>query len=94
MFGFLELSANRTEFLGFTTGIPKELQNRWQLGAIIRYYLIHKIGLSRATLVISVFPLGGVLLGKIFQHEQFSWLLSMGTALITSAVAVVNWKKK
>jgi hypothetical protein len=31
--------------------------------ALIRYYLIHKIGPSRATLIICISPFGGALLG-------------------------------
>jgi drug/metabolite transporter (DMT)-like permease len=41
-----------------------------------------------------IFPLGGVLLGVIFLHEQLSWQLGLGSALTISSIAVVNWKKK
>lgn len=64
------------------------------LAMIMQYYLVHEIGPTRATLVTYIFPLGGVLLGVIFLHEQLSWQLAAGAALIISSIAVVNWKKK
>lgn len=64
------------------------------LALLMQYYLVHEIGPTRATLVTYIFPLGGVLLGVIFLHEQFSWQLAAGAALIISSIAVVNWKKK
>jgi drug/metabolite transporter (DMT)-like permease len=63
------------------------------LALIMQYYLIHEIGPTRATLVGYIFPLGGVLLGVIFLHEQLSWQLAVGAVLIISSIAVVNWKK-
>ena len=64
------------------------------LAMIMQYYLVHEIGPTRATLVTYIFPLGGVLLGVIFLHEQLSWQLASGAVLIISSIAVVNWKKK
>ena len=64
------------------------------LAMIMQYYLVHEIGPTRATLVTYIFPLGGVLLGVIFLHEQLSWQLAAGAILIISSIAVVNWKKK
>jgi drug/metabolite transporter (DMT)-like permease len=64
------------------------------LAMIMQYYLVHEIGPTRATLVTYIFPLGGVVLGVIFLHEQLSWQLAVGAALIISSIAVVNWKKK
>jgi drug/metabolite transporter (DMT)-like permease len=64
------------------------------LAMIMQYYLVHEIGPTRATLVTYIFPLGGVLLGVIFLHEQLSWQLAAGAVLIISSIAVVNWKKK
>ena len=63
------------------------------LAMIMQYYLVHEIGPARATLVTYIFPLGGVLLGVIFLHEQLSWQLAAGAVLIISSIAVVNWKK-
>lgn len=64
------------------------------LAMIMQYYLVHEIGPTRATLVTYVFPLGGVLLGVLFLHEQLFWQLAVGAVLIISSIAVVNWKKK
>jgi hypothetical protein len=41
-----------------------------------------------------VFPLGGGLLSMICLHEQLLRQITVSAALITSALAVVNWKKK
>lgn len=64
------------------------------LAMLMQYYLVHEIGPTRATLVTYIFPLGGVLLGVIFLHEELSWQLGAGAVLIISSIAVVNWKKK
>ncbi len=64
------------------------------LAMIMQYYLVHEIGPTRATLVTYIFPLGGVLLGVLFLHEELSWQLGTGAILIISSIAVVNWKKK
>jgi len=64
------------------------------LAMLLQYYLVHEIGPTRATLVTYIFPLGGVLLGVLFLHEQLSWQLVTGAVLIISSIAVVNWKKK
>jgi len=64
------------------------------LAMIMQYYLVHEIGPTRATLVTYIFPLGGVLLGVIFLHEKLSWQLGLGSTLIISSIAIVNWKKK
>lgn len=61
---------------------------------IMQYYLVHEIGPTRATLVTYILPLGGVVLGVVFLHEQLFWQLAVGAALIISSIAVVNWKKK
>ncbi len=64
------------------------------LAMIMQYYLVHEIGPTRATLVTYIFPLGGVILGVLFLHEELSWQLATGAILIISSIAVVNWKKK
>jgi drug/metabolite transporter (DMT)-like permease len=61
---------------------------------IMLYYLIHEIGPTRASLVTYLFPVGGVILGVIFLDERLSWQLVVGTILIISSLAVVNFKKK
>lgn len=64
------------------------------LALIMQFYLVHEVGPTRATLVTYIFPLGGVILGVIFLHEQLSWQLAVGAALIISSIAVVNSRKK
>jgi drug/metabolite transporter (DMT)-like permease len=64
------------------------------LAMIMFNYLIHEIGPTRASLVTYIFPLGGVILGVIFLDEHLSWQLLVGTALIISSLAVVNWRQK
>ncbi|MFN8413344.1 MAG: EamA family transporter [Anaerolineales bacterium] len=61
---------------------------------ILNYYLLHEVGPTRTTLVTYVFPPGGVILGVIFLHEQLSWQLFAGAALIIASLVVVNWKPK
>lgn len=63
------------------------------LAMIMFYYLIHEVGPTRASLVTYLFPLGGVILGVIFLDENLSWQLLLGTALIVSSLAVVNWQR-
>jgi drug/metabolite transporter (DMT)-like permease len=62
------------------------------LAFIMSYYLIHEIGPTRTTMVTYLFPLGGVILGVIFLHEQPSWQLIMGALLIVSSLVVANWQ--
>jgi len=62
------------------------------IAIIMFYYLLHEIGPTRATMVTYLFPVGGVILGVIFLNEQLSWQLLVGTILIVTSLAVVNWK--
>ncbi len=64
------------------------------LALIMQYYLVHEIGPTRATLVTYLLPLGGVVLGVVFLHEDLTWQLVAGAALIISSIAVVNWNPK
>jgi drug/metabolite transporter (DMT)-like permease len=64
------------------------------IAMIINYYLLHEIGPTRTTMVTYIFPLGGVVLGVIFLHENLSWQLLVGGALIIASLAVVNWNSK
>jgi drug/metabolite transporter (DMT)-like permease len=64
------------------------------LAFVLAYYLIHEIGPTRATMVTYLFPLGGVLLGVTFLHEQLSWQLLAGGALIVGSLVVANWEPK
>jgi len=62
------------------------------LAFVMVYYLIHEIGPTRATMVTYLFPLGGVILGVIFLHEQLSWQLLAGAILIIASLVVANWQ--
>jgi len=61
---------------------------------ILNYYLIHEIGPTRTTMVTYIFPLGGVVLGVLFLHEQLGWQVLVGGALIVASLAVANWQPK
>jgi len=61
---------------------------------ILNYYLIHEIGPTRTTMVTYIFPLGGVILGVLFLHEQLSWQVLVGGAMIVASLAVANWQPK
>ena len=62
------------------------------LALILWYYLLHEIGPTRASLVSYLFPLGGVILGVIFLHEELTWQLFLGALLIIASLVVVNWR--
>ena len=64
------------------------------LAFILNYYLIHEIGPTRTTMVTYIFPLGGVILGVLFLHEQLSWQLLGGAVLIVASLAVANWQPR
>jgi drug/metabolite transporter (DMT)-like permease len=60
------------------------------LAFVMVYYLIHEIGPTRTTMVTYLFPLGGVILGVIFLHEQLTWQLITGAVLIIASLVVAN----
>ena len=64
------------------------------LAFILWYYLLHEIGPTRSTLVSYIFPLGGVILGVVFLHEELTWQLFLGALLIIASLVVVNWRAK
>jgi len=64
------------------------------LALILWYYLLHEIGPTRTTLVSYIFPLGGVILGVIFLHEQLTWQLFVGALLIIISVLAVNFRSQ
>lgn len=64
------------------------------LAFVMLYYLIHEIGPTRTTMVTYLFPLGGVILGVVFLHEQLTWQLVTGAALIIASLVVANWEPK
>ena len=59
---------------------------------VLVYYLIHEIGPTRTSMVTYIFPLGGVILGVAFLHEQLTWQLITGAILIIASLAVANWE--
>ncbi len=64
------------------------------LALVLWYYLLHEIGPTRSALVSYIFPLGGVILGVIFLHEELTWQLFFGALLIVVSIVVVNWPQK
>ncbi len=64
------------------------------LAFVMAYYLIHEIGPTRTTMVTYLFPLGGVILGVTFLHEQLTWQLIAGAMLIIASLAIANWEPK
>ena len=64
------------------------------LALVLWYYLLHEIGPTRTTLVSYIFPLGGVILGVIFLHEELTWQLFLGALFIVASIVVVNWHPK
>src|SRR5215207_6415421 len=61
---------------------------------IMLYYLIHEIGPTRTTMVTYLFPLGGVILGVAFLHEELSWQLLAGAALIVLSLVAANMQSQ
>lgn len=64
------------------------------LAFVMAYYLIHEIGPTRTTMVTYLFPLGGVLLGVTFLHEQLTWQLMAGAMLIIASLGIANWEPR
>ena len=62
------------------------------LAFVLSYYLIHEIGPTRTSMVTYLFPLGGVLLGVVFLHEELSWQLLVGAVFIVLSLVVANWQ--
>ena len=91
----------------FTTGSPVTLplqQSTWIallwmgimvsfIAALQWFTLIYEIGPSRASMMIYMFPLVGVLLGIIFLGEKLHWQTVLGGLLILSGVYIVNAKQ-
>ena len=64
------------------------------LAFVMAFYLIHEIGPTRTTMVTYLFPLGGVILGVTFLHEQLTWQVLAGAILIISSLVIANWEPK
>lgn len=60
------------------------------LAFVLAFYLIHEIGPTRTSMVTYIFPLGGVILGVIFLHEQITWQLISGGGLIVLSLFAAN----
>jgi len=64
------------------------------LAFVMAFYLIHEIGPTRTSMVTYIFPLGGVILGVTFLHEQLTWQVFAGAVLIVSSLVIANWEPK
>jgi len=64
------------------------------LAFVMAFYLIHEIGPTRTSMVTYLFPLGGVILGVTFLHEQLTWHVITGAILIVSSLVVANWEPR
>ena len=62
------------------------------LAFVMAFYLIHEIGPTRTSMVSYLFPLGGVILGVTFLHEQLTWQLITGAILIIVSLVIANWQ--
>lgn len=64
------------------------------LAFVMAFYLIHEIGPTRTSMVTYLFPLGGVILGVTFLHEQLTWQVIAGAAIIISSLVLANWEPR
>jgi len=64
------------------------------LAFVMAFYLIHEIGPTRTTMVTYLFPLGGVILGVTFLHEQLTWQVIAGAVIIIFSLVIANWEPK
>jgi drug/metabolite transporter (DMT)-like permease len=58
---------------------------------VLAFYLIHEIGPTKTTMVTYIFPLGGIILGIVFLHENITWQLIAGGFLIVISLVGANW---
>ena len=63
------------------------------IAALLWFRMIYEIGPSRASMMIYMFPLVGVLLGIIFLGEKANWQMVVGGILILIGIYVVNSKQ-
>jgi drug/metabolite transporter (DMT)-like permease len=64
------------------------------LAFVMAFYLIHEIGPTKTTMVTYIFPLGGIILGIVFLHENITWQLIAGGLLIIISLVVANWQAR
>lgn len=60
------------------------------LAFLMVFWLVHEIGPTRSTMITYLFPLGGVILGVTFLHEQLTWQIIAGGILIVTSLVVAN----
>lgn len=63
------------------------------IAQLIWFKMIYEIGPSRASMMIYMFPLVGVLLGVIFLGEKANWQVIAGGILILASIYIVNSKR-
>ncbi len=63
------------------------------IAAIVWFRMIYDVGPSRASMMIYMFPLVGVLLGITFLGERLSWQVVAGGLLILAGIYFVNSKR-
>jgi drug/metabolite transporter (DMT)-like permease len=62
------------------------------IAALVWFQMIYEIGPSRASMMIYMFPLVGVLLGVFFLGEKADWQVITGGLLILASIYIVNSK--
>ena len=63
-------------------------------GNMLYYYLVHRIGPTRTSMMTYIFPLVGLALGAIFLGEVLRWNLLAGSALVLGGIGIVNLKTR
>lgn len=63
------------------------------IASVVWFRMIYDIGPSRASMMIYMFPLVGVLLGIIFLDEEVTWQIVVGGSFILASIYLVNAKK-
>jgi drug/metabolite transporter (DMT)-like permease len=64
------------------------------IASLVWFKMIYEIGPSRASMMIYMFPLVGVLLGVIFLRETINWQVITGGLFIVVSIYIVNSKRK
>ena len=64
------------------------------LAYLLYFYLLNAWGATRASLVIYVLPIIGLLLGIIFLDEVLDWRLAAGSLLVVAGITVVSLRPR
>jgi len=64
------------------------------VAALVWFRMIYEIGPSRASMMIYMFPLVGVLLGIAFLGERLNWQVVVGGLFILTGIYVVNSEQR